>query len=90
MSAARESSIHNPRYQRLIRGLTQSRNKAQLSQGELAGMMGLSQPDISKIEACERRIDLLEALDWLNACQPGNAAEAIAILVKEAYAASKH
>lgn len=89
MSTPRESSIHNPRYRRLVQGLVDSRNIARLSQGELAAIIGLSQPDISKIEACERRIDLLETLDWLNACRPGEVSEAIETLVKEGYA-SKH
>lgn len=90
MPSLRESSIYNPRYRKLVQGLTESRKKAMLSQGELASALGMAQPDISKIEACERRIDLLEALDWLSACRPGKVAESILTLLEEGYASSKH
>ncbi len=45
--------------------LTQARQDAGVSQSELAAAIGLKQPDISKIENHERRLDLIEFLDIL-------------------------
>lgn len=44
-----------------------AREEAHLTQAQLAEQLGLSQPDISKIERCERRLDLIEGLDWIRA-----------------------
>ncbi len=61
-----ESSI-SPEQQNsnLIRFLVEARDAAKLSQSELGQVLGLSQPDISKIERFERRIDTVECLRWL-------------------------
>ncbi len=63
----RVSSIHNHRYKRLIAKLVELREGAGQSQSELASALGLMQPDISKIERLERRLDILEAIDWIRA-----------------------
>lgn len=62
-----KSTIHDPRYRRMIRTFATMRQQAELSQSDMAKLLGLSQPDISKIERCERRLDLLESLEWLKA-----------------------
>ena len=59
--------IYSQRYQRLIVRLIAARHKAGLSQAEIATKLGVSQPDVSKIEHGQRRIDLLETLDWCTA-----------------------
>lgn len=41
------------------------RKEANLSQSELAVVLGLSQSDISKIESYERRLDALELFELL-------------------------
>ena len=61
------SSIHDPEYHRIIDALISLREKAKLSQKAIAYEIGLTQPDISKIERRERRIDILEALRWVQA-----------------------
>jgi len=61
----RTSSLHDPRYQNLIESLIQLRKRAEITQLELAEALHMSQPDISKIERFERRLDILEFLDWL-------------------------
>ncbi|AFZ32514.1 helix-turn-helix domain protein [Gloeocapsa sp. PCC 7428] len=61
------SSIHDPEYHRIVAGLVALREKAKLSQKAIAQEIGLTQPDISKIERRERRIDILEALRWVRA-----------------------
>lgn len=59
------SSIHDPDYHRIIDALISLREKAKLSQKAIAHEIGLTQPDVSKIERRERRIDILEALRWV-------------------------
>jgi transcriptional regulator with XRE-family HTH domain len=61
------SSIHDPEYHRIIDALILLREKAKLSQKAIALEMGLTQPDVSKIERRERRIDILESLRWVRA-----------------------
>jgi transcriptional regulator with XRE-family HTH domain len=61
------SSIHDPEYHRIVDALISLREKAKLSQKAIAYEIGLTQPDVSKIERRERRIDILEALRWLRA-----------------------
>lgn len=61
------SSIHDPEYHRIVDALISLREKARLSQKEIAHEIGLTQPDVSKIERRERRIDILEALRWIRA-----------------------
>ena len=61
------SSIHDPEYHRIVDALISLREKAKLSQKAIAQEIGLTQPDISKIERRERRIDVLEALRWVRA-----------------------
>jgi transcriptional regulator with XRE-family HTH domain len=61
------SSIHDPEYHRIIDALISLREKAKLSQKAIAQEIGLTQPDVSKIERRERRIDILETLRWVRA-----------------------
>jgi transcriptional regulator with XRE-family HTH domain len=61
------SSIHDPEYSRIVDALISLREKAKLSQKAIAHEIGLTQPDVSKIERRERRIDVLEALRWVRA-----------------------
>ncbi len=61
------SSIHDPDYHRIIDALISLREKSKLSQKAIAHEIGLTQPDVSKIERRERRIDILEALRWVQA-----------------------
>lgn len=53
-------TIHDSLYRKLISELAEERIRLNISQGELATQVGLNQPDISKIEKFERRLDVLE------------------------------
>ncbi|MFN9607739.1 MAG: helix-turn-helix domain-containing protein, partial [Pseudanabaena sp.] len=57
----------DPEYHRIIDALISLREKAKLSQKAIAQEIGLTQPDVSKIERRERRIDILETLRWVRA-----------------------
>ena len=59
------SSIHDPEYQRIVSALIELREAQKISQAEIASAIGLTQPDVSKIERRERRIDILEVLRWV-------------------------
>ncbi|HAV4219999.1 helix-turn-helix domain-containing protein [Acinetobacter baumannii] len=60
-------SIHDPRYQDLIKRLIELRESKNVTQVELARRLKKPQSYVSKIEILERRIDVIELIDWLNA-----------------------
>lgn len=62
----KDKSIHNPLYQSLIESLANERKRLNISQSELAIIVGLNQSDVSKIELLERRLDVLEFASILN------------------------
>jgi len=72
MQKQRQSTIHDSRYKNAINVLIRARKEAGLSQSDLATMIGLTQPDISKIERLERRLDITEFLDVLQAITDGD------------------
>lgn len=55
--------IHDERYQTVMHALRSARREAGLSQAELAAKLGKSQQFVSKFEAGERRLDVIEFLD---------------------------
>jgi transcriptional regulator with XRE-family HTH domain len=57
--------IYEPRYQAIISRLVVARKAVGYTQEELARRIGLDQPELSRIENCQRQIDLLELLDWI-------------------------
>jgi transcriptional regulator with XRE-family HTH domain len=60
-------TIKTSEYRRLISSLVAARRSAGVSQAKVAETLGCSQSDISKIENCERRLDVLEFLYFLRA-----------------------
>lgn len=66
MQKSRPSSIHDTRYQSVIKLIISARKDKNFSQIEIAEKLGFSQSDISKIERMERRIDVIELLDLIN------------------------
>ncbi len=65
-------TIHDALYRKLITELAQERIRLNVSQGELAYQVSLSQSDISKIEKFERRLDVLEFSLILKALRVGD------------------
>jgi len=61
----KSKSIHNSRYNGLIKELIEERKRLKLSQIEVAALIQMTQSDISKIENSERRLDILELRDLL-------------------------
>ena len=60
-------SNYDPRYQQIVQLLIKARLSAGLTQEEIARAIDLTQPDVSKIETCQRRVDVLELFDWMRA-----------------------
>lgn len=61
------SSIHDPRYQRLIAKLVEIRETKNVTQLKLATSLHKPQSYIAKVENFERRLDILELCDWVSA-----------------------
>lgn len=56
-------TIHTNRYRRLITLLIEARDKAELTQGEVAKALGRSQSHVASIESGGRRLDIVELID---------------------------
>jgi len=59
-------SIYDEDYIEIITRLRVIRCNKQITQQELAKQMGKTQSFISKIENCERRLDVIEFLRWID------------------------
>ena len=59
------SSIRDPRYKQLIDKLIRIRELKEVTQVELASRLKKPQSYVAKIENLDRRIDILELMDWL-------------------------
>ena len=66
-SAAVPSSVHTSVYKDLIQRVVAARTAARLSQQAVADRRGKPQSYIAKVEALERRLDIVEFLDLANA-----------------------
>jgi transcriptional regulator with XRE-family HTH domain len=60
-------SIHSRRSAKLRQLLIAARKKTGLSQAELAAQLGGTQSAVSKIERGERRLDVVEFMNWCDA-----------------------
>lgn len=58
------SSAHDPLYIEFIARLRHARKRRNLSQQQLGERLGKEQTFISKVETCERRLDVIEAAKW--------------------------
>lgn len=57
---SRTKTIYNQEYCFFIQCLSDERKRLGLSQLEVANQLGMTQSEISKIEAAERRVDIFE------------------------------
>jgi transcriptional regulator with XRE-family HTH domain len=64
---ARTSAPYDARYLEIVSRLRAARKSSGISQAALAERLGKPQSFVSKIETCERRMDLLEALELCRA-----------------------
>lgn len=57
-----DKSIHTRLYQRVIARLRAKREEKGVTQMQLAERLGVNQTFVSKVEICERRLDIVELL----------------------------
>ena len=62
-----KKSLHTPRYDLLLRMLREAREAAGLSQRQAARKLDRTQAYVSKSETGERRVDVVEMVDFLRA-----------------------
>ena len=79
----RVPTLYNESYRELVRRMIELRQISGLSQTVLAEIIGLEQPDISKIENFERRLDAIELMAWLAATAPTRHAAVMAAINNE-------
>jgi transcriptional regulator with XRE-family HTH domain len=58
------SATHDPLYIEFIARLRQIRKQAGISQEAFGELLGKEQSFVSKVETCERRLDVIEAARW--------------------------
>lgn len=58
------TSAHDPQYIELIARLRNARKANKLSQREFGDLLNKPQSFVSKVETCERRLDVIEAAKW--------------------------
>jgi transcriptional regulator with XRE-family HTH domain len=63
MSGRPMRSFHSPRYRRFVKRLREAREHAGLTQIDAARALGRPQSFIAKIEAGQRRVDVIELQD---------------------------
>jgi len=63
------SAAHNPLYIEFVSSLRHARVRRGLSQRDLGKLLGKPQSFVSKVETCERRLDVIEAAEWCIALQ---------------------
>lgn len=61
------SNIHLIDYIEIITRLRTARIKLGLTQKELADRLNISQSVVSKVENCERKLDIIEFFEWSKA-----------------------
>src|SRR5689334_1782193 len=61
--AVQMRSLHSPRYRRFARRLREARESARLTQADSARVLGQPQSFIAKVEAGQRRVDVVELQD---------------------------
>lgn len=61
------SPIFGERYASVVAALADARRQAGVTQVELAERLGRPQSYVSKVERRERRVDVVEFVDWVSA-----------------------
>jgi transcriptional regulator with XRE-family HTH domain len=61
------TQLHSEEYRRFAAALLEARQRAGLSQYDLAERLGVDQSFISKYESCRRRLDVIEFLQIVQA-----------------------
>jgi transcriptional regulator with XRE-family HTH domain len=57
-------TIHAPHYIEFVTRLRNARKAKKITQERLAELLQKPQSYVSKVETCERRLDVIEAAEW--------------------------
>ena len=57
-------AAQNPKYLEFVTRLRRARTARGLTQSQVASRLARPQSYVSKVETCERRLDLIEAAEW--------------------------
>ena len=60
-------ALHTKRYRKFCQRLVEARKSAGITQAQLADALRKPQSYVAKCEAAQRRLDVVEFLDWANA-----------------------
>lgn len=60
-------TIHKDRYSKLIEEMVRLRKDKKMTQTQLAQQLGRPQSYVGKVETRERKLDIIEFVDWCNA-----------------------
>lgn len=58
------SAAHDPHYIEFVARLRKARKEQGISQEAFGRLIGKEQTFVSKVETCERRLDVIEAAKW--------------------------
>jgi transcriptional regulator with XRE-family HTH domain len=61
-------TLRTPQHVFLCEQLKKARNMARLTQIDLAKVLGKPQSFVAKVETLVRRLDVVEFVDWMQAC----------------------
>jgi transcriptional regulator with XRE-family HTH domain len=59
------TTLRDPRYRAIVARLIAMRKAAGLNQRELADGLGTTQSYVAKVELHERRLDIIQLVEWL-------------------------
>ncbi|HAS22652.1 helix-turn-helix transcriptional regulator [Idiomarina loihiensis] len=60
-------TLHSPQHQRLVAWLKKARCDQGLTMRDLAAKLGVPHSFVGKVEQCERRLDLIEFIEYCEA-----------------------
>jgi transcriptional regulator with XRE-family HTH domain len=60
-------ALHTRRYRKFCQRLVEARKSARMTQAQLADALKKPQSYVAKCEAAQRRLDIVEFLDWARA-----------------------
>lgn len=77
-------TLRSPKHTALMEELRRVRRQAGLTQAALAGKLGVAQSFVAKVEAGERRLDVVEFIRWLDAADAFEDAKVVLARIRDA------
>lgn len=77
-------SLRSPQHQLLTEQLVQLRKEAGITQTQLAKFLDVPQSFVAKVEGMERRLDVIEFVNWLRALGQDSQSERVLSILRGA------